>query len=94
MSTITHKPAGAAPEREHWTAQVLVRETWASLAIAAMWLAVLFAAVFAPDIVTSSNDGSHTTIPSGVAVALFAAIGTRGVAKYGLGRRGRDDDAD
>jgi hypothetical protein len=65
---------------------------WASLAIAAMWLAVVFAAVFAPDIVSTSNDGNSTTIPSGVAVALFAVIGTRMVAKYGFARRDHDDD--
>jgi hypothetical protein len=65
---------------------------WASLAISAMWLAVVFAAVFAPDIVATGNDGSSTTIPSGVAVALFAVIGTRIVAKYGFIRKGDDDD--
>ena len=92
MSTITQEPARAAHERRHWYAQILVREMWASLAISVMWLAVLFAAVFAPDIVSSSNDGNSTTIPSGVAVALFAAIGTRVVAKNGLGHR--DDDSD
>ena len=91
MSTITHEPARAAPERRHWAAQILVREMWASLAISVMWVAVLFAAVFAPDIVSNGNDGSSTTIPSGVVVALFAAIGTRVAAKYGFGRR--DDDA-
>ena len=64
---------------------------WASLAIAAMWLAVVFAAVFAPDFVSSDAGGNTTRIPSAVAVALFAAIGTRGVAKYGFGRR--DDPA-
>jgi Mg/Co/Ni transporter MgtE len=92
MSTITHEQAGADRERRPRAARVVVREMWASLAIAAIWLAVLFAAVFAPDIVSSSNDGNATTIPSAVAVSLFAAIGTRAVAKYGLGRR--DDDAD
>jgi hypothetical protein len=90
MSTITHEPTRAAPERRHWAAQILIRETWASLAIAAMWLAVLFAAVFAPDFVSSEAGGNTTRIPSSVAVALFAAIGTRAVAKYGFGRR--DDD--
>jgi hypothetical protein len=90
MSTITQEPAMTAPERRHWSAQLLVRELWASLAISVMWLAVLFAAVFAPDIVSSSNDGSSTTIPSAVAVALFAAIGTRAVAKYGFARRNGD----
>ena len=85
MSTIKSEPASAAPERRHWSAKILVREMWASLAISVMWLAVLFSAVFGPDIVSSSNDGNATTIPSAVAVALFAAIGTRGVAKYGFG---------
>ena len=92
MSTITRQPARPAREQQHWADQILVRDMWASLAIGAMWLAVLFAAVFAPDIVSTSNVGNSTTIPSGVAVALFAAIGTRGVAKYGFGRR--DNDAD
>lgn len=92
MSTITQEPTSAAPERRHRSVQILVREMWASVAISVMWLAVLCAAVFAPDIVSSSSGGNSTTIPSAVAVALFAAIGTRGVAKYGFGRR--DDDGD
>jgi hypothetical protein len=92
MSTIAQQPASAAPERRHWSGQILVREMWASLAISTMWIAVAFAAVFAPDIVSTSNDGSSTTIPSGVAVALFAVIGTRMVAKYGLAREDDDDD--
>ena len=33
-----------------WPAQLLVREMWAALAIAFIWLAVLFAAVFGPDL--------------------------------------------
>jgi hypothetical protein len=92
MSTITHEPARATPERRHWSAQILVREMWASLAIAAMWVAVLFAAVFAPDFVSSDAGGNTTRIPSSVAVALFAAIGTRTLAKYGFGRPADDDD--
>jgi hypothetical protein len=92
MSTIAQEPARSAPERRHWSARILVREMWASLAISVMWLAVLFAAVFAPDIVSASNDGNSTTIPSGVAVALFAVIGTRAVAKYGFGPRGDERD--
>jgi Mg/Co/Ni transporter MgtE len=90
MATITHEPATA--QRRSWAAQVLVREMWASLAITAMWLAVLFAAVFAPDIVSTDAGGGSTSIPSGVAVALFAVIGTRLVAKYGFGGRDEADD--
>ena len=76
MSTLTPEPARTVP-----------RELWAAIAICVMWLAVLFAAVFAPDFVGSGNDGSSTTIPSAIPVALFAAIATRAVAKYGFGSR-------
>lgn len=92
MSTIAQEPASAAPEGRDWSARILVREMWASLAISVIWLAVLFTAVFGPDIVSISSGGNSTTIPSGVAVALFAVIGTRAVAKYGLGPR--DDESD
>lgn len=90
MSTATREPVTPAPERRHWSEQILVREMWASLAICAMWLAVLFSAVFGPDIVSRSTDGSATTIPSAVAVALFAAVGTGSVAKRAFGGR-RDE---
>jgi Mg/Co/Ni transporter MgtE len=92
MSTITQEPASAAPERRHRSVQILVREMWASLSIAAMWLAVLFAAVFAPDFVSSDAGGNTTRIPSAIAIALFAAIGTRAVAKYGFGRLDEDGE--
>ena len=35
-----------------------------------------------PNAVFQSNDGNGSTIPTGVFVALFAAIGTWAVAKY------------
>jgi hypothetical protein len=57
-----------------------------------MWLAVLFAAVFGPDIVTTDAGGGSSRVPSAVAVALFAAIGTWMVAKYGFGRGRREPD--
>jgi len=90
MSTIAREPASAARAGRRWSTRILVREMWAAVAISSMWIAVLFAAVFGPDIVSRSNDGNSTTIPSAVAVALFAAIGTRGVAKYGFARRNQD----
>jgi hypothetical protein len=58
---------------------------WASLAIAVMWLAVLFDALFGPDLVVSNASGT-TTIPSAVFLALFAYLATRVVARYGLPR--------
>jgi hypothetical protein len=56
-------------------------ELWGAIAIASMWLAVLFAAVYGGDF-TSVNPGSQTTtFPAAVLVALFACIGTVSVAK-------------
>jgi hypothetical protein len=70
--------------------KVLVDETWASLAIGVMWLAVLFDALFGPDIVISNASGT-TTIPSAVIVAFFAYLATRVVARYGFRRGGETD---
>jgi hypothetical protein len=89
MSTVTHPSPGVAPETPRWTAYVLVPEMWASLAITAMWTVVAISAVWGPDFVSTSGSGtSSTTIPSGIAVAVFATIGTWVVAKYAFGRRG------
>ncbi len=93
MSTISHPPTGAVPERRHWSVQLLVIEMWASLAIVGMWIAVAVAAVWGPDFVSTSGAGTNsTTIPSGIAVALFASIGTWAVAKHGFARRERGTD--
>ena len=81
MSSIPHPPAGAAQ-----ASLFRLKEVWASLAITVMWIAVSVSAVWGPDLVGSSNDGNHTTIPSGIFVALFASVGTWAVAKYALGR--------
>lgn len=86
MSTISHGPSTVAPERRPWALRLLVPELWASLAIVVMWLSVLFTAIFGPDIVSSTQGGDHTTVPSGVAVALFAFLATWVVARYGFRR--------
>jgi hypothetical protein len=65
---------------------------WAALAIVVIWLAVLFAAVFGSDIINSSAGGDASTVPSAVAVALFASLATWPVAKYGFGRGRKDAD--
>jgi hypothetical protein len=91
MSTVSHPSAGLKPDERGLTAQLLVVEMWASLAIVVMWIAVAVAAVWGPDFVSSSGSGTTTTtIPSGIAIAVFASIGTWFVAKYGFGRREAD----
>jgi hypothetical protein len=90
VTTLSHEPAGALQERRRWSPQFLVPEMWASLAIVVMWLAVLFDAIFGPDIVNSSAGGDHSTVPSAVAVALFAFLGTWVVARYGFRRQKPD----
>ena len=92
MSSVSHPPAPLAPERS-WFELLHVREMWASLAIAAMWIAVACSAAWGPDFVSTNGGGTNsTTIPSGIAVALFASIGTWAVAKYGLGHPRKNSD--
>lgn len=64
-----------------------IREMWASLAITVMWVAVLLDAVFGPDITSTTPGGTSSSVPSAVAVALFATIATWAVARYGLRQR-------
>jgi hypothetical protein len=92
MSTITQETPSAAPERRRWVGELAVRELWAGVAIAFMWIAVLFSAVFGPDFVSTSSGGNATTIPSAVFVAFFAALASRWVARYGFGRPDREAD--
>jgi hypothetical protein len=62
------------------------RDVWASMAISTMWLAVLFDAVFGPDIVSTSGP-DITRVPSAIVVALFAWLGSAVVARYAFGAR-------
>ena len=88
MSAISHEPSTVDRANQGWSWQL--PEMWASLAIAAMWFAVLFDAVWGPDFVSSSSGGSTTKIPSAIVVAVFAYLGTRVVARYGFGHNRRD----
>ena len=89
MATGPHESSAALPEKQRRARSLLVPEMWASLAIAVIWLAVLFDAIFGPDFVSSSG-GSTTRIPSAVLVAVFAYLATRVVARYGFSHS-RDD---
>ena len=88
MASVSHEPPLAPLEHSRVLPYLRITEMWAGVSISVMWLAVLFDSVFGPDIVSSSADGSSTTLPSGVAVALFALLATMSVAKHGLGRAG------
>jgi multisubunit Na+/H+ antiporter MnhF subunit len=90
MTSIPHEPARAGEDKQPWSLRLLVPELWASLAIVVMWLAVLFDAIFGPDIVNRSAGGDFSTVPSAVVVALFAFLGTWVVARYGF-RHDRKD---
>jgi hypothetical protein len=85
MTSIPHEQ----PSRP-WSLRLLVPEMWASLAIIVMWLSVLFDAIFGPDIVNHSAGGDSSTVPSAVAVALFAFLATWVVAWFGF-RHHRSD---
>jgi hypothetical protein len=87
MSTISHKPSAGVRDERRWAWLLEATEMWASIAISMIWLAVMFAAVWGPDIVDATPGGSSSTVPSGVVVALAACIATWAVAKYGFGQR-------
>lgn len=85
MATMTHGPAADAPAGDTRASggiadRLFVPAFWGTLAIVAMWLAVLFDGVFGSDMIFINTNGT-TTIPSAVLVALFAVIGTASVAK-------------
>jgi hypothetical protein len=90
MTTLSHEPSKVVPERSRLAPQILVPELWASLAIAVMWLTVLFDAIFGPDIVATSGAagaGTTTTVPSAVVVTFFAFLATWILARHAFGSR-------
>jgi hypothetical protein len=91
MTTISQEPSRVVEEKRwRWSSEFLVREMWASLAIAVIWLSALFDAIYGPDIVNRSAGGDFSTVPSAVAVALFAFLATWVVAKYGYPRERKE----
>ena len=87
MSTVSHEPSTVI-RRRTW---IDARDMWASVAIVAIWLAVVLSAAFGPDFKSFDVSGSNVTIPSGIVVALFAMFATMSVAKHGFDRRERNE---
>jgi hypothetical protein len=92
VATVSTQVKDMPPAKAGRRPRFVAREMWASLAIAVMWLVVLFDALLGPDIISSNAGANFTRIPSAVIVAFFAYLATRVVAKYGLGSGGSEDD--
>ena len=84
MSSISHGPARPLEEARSWPQQLVGREMWAGVAIVVAWLAVLFDAIFGPDILTTSAGSDRSSVPSAVAVSVFAFLSTWVIARYGF----------
>jgi hypothetical protein len=85
-----HEPSTVEPARVSLAGRLLVPAFWGAVSIVAMWLAVLFVGIYGGDMIFSNPSNGTTTIPSAVAVALFAVIGTVAVAKRAFARRDPD----
>ena len=90
MSSISHGPTRILDAKQPRSLALLPRELWACLAIVVVWLAVLFTAIFGPDIVNTSAGGDQSSVPSAVAVALFAFLATWPIARYGLRHQSKE----
>lgn len=88
MSTMTHGPQ-LARDKRRWSV-TLVPELWPSLAILVIWLAVLFIALWGPDISNTTAGGDHSTVPSVIPVAFLAFFATWVVAKFGFRHSSKD----
>lgn len=87
MSTSVREPTSVRSSQDGGAAsRDVMRDLGATVSIVAMWLAVLFVGVYGGEATFHSVDSSVTTVPAGVLVALFAAIGTGSVAKRVFGR--------
>jgi len=87
MATLSPEPSAAFEEQPNSSLRPVFGEVAASIAIVVMWLAVLFDALFGPDIVTSNGAGTNTsTVPSAVVVAFFAFLASWVVARYAFRR--------
>jgi len=81
VTVVTHEPSTDRPVRQGIATRLLMPGFGAALSIITMWLAVLFDGIFGGDMAFTSSPTNVTTMPSAVAMALFAVIGMSAVAK-------------
>jgi len=94
MAAVMNGPTATKPQTR-WSGVVQMPELWGAVAIAFMWLAVLFASTSGGDFVSVNGAGAQaTTIPSGVFVAFFASLATVAVAWRAFRRDSGSSDAD
>lgn len=87
MTTFSHEASPGREARPDMSLRPVLAEVAASIAIVVMWLAVLFDALFGPNIVTSNGAGTNTSsVPSAVPVAFFAFLANWVVARYAFRR--------
>jgi len=84
--TVVNEPSTAPVQSQRLESWWRLPEVWGALGIVAMWLAVLFVGVYGSDMRFASNDGSASSIPSVVVVAICAAVATAAVVKRAFRR--------
>ncbi|MBO0843972.1 MAG: hypothetical protein J2P22_00965 [Nocardioides sp.] len=96
MSSVMETPASTKPPSV-WSGLLSLPELWGAIAIAFMWMAVLFACIDGGDFVSVNGGGTAqtTTVPSGIFVAFFASLATIAVARRAFRREtGASDHSD
>ena len=86
MTSVSHEPTTVRKPR----AELRLPEMWASLAISVIWLSVLCATIWGPDITSQTPGGTDSAVPSAVPIAIFAFLATWVIARYGF-RRDKSD---
>jgi hypothetical protein len=82
MSVTRAEPAETRPETQTPAPWWRLPEIWGTMAITAMWLAVIFVGVYGGDMTFASQSNDTTVIPVGAVVAVCAAVATAAVSKH------------
>jgi hypothetical protein len=86
MPVATAIPAETRPETQTPVPWWRLSEIWATLAISAMWLAVILVGVYGGDMTFASQSNGTTVIPIGAVVAVCAAIATAAISRRAFHR--------